>query len=177
MLVSSTDREGEQGDVGGRQSGCCQTGLGRVQIPLQPPPFTSLTTTSFPPPQASGGPQTISLQHFGRIYSWLGSAGHPRRACWSWMLGVRSICSPTEKEAVRNKQTDRQVERTQIIPNAASQHCLFPCYILPIHLFKSAVPHSLTVHLTTYSCESSRLKLMPVLNGPVSFYRVSAPCF
>lgn len=93
------------------------------------------------------------------------------------MLGVRSICSPTEKEAVRNKQTDRQVERTQIIPTAASQHCLFPCSISAIHLFKSAFPHSLTVHLTTYSCESSPLKLLSVLNGCVSFHRVSAPPF
>lgn len=144
--------------------------------------FPTTTTIHLPhyyllPPQASGGPLTVSLQHFGRVYSWLSSAGHPQRACWSRMLGVRSICSPTEKEAVRNKQTDRQVERTQIIPTAASQHCLFPCYILSIHLFKSPFPHSLTVHLTTYSCESSLLKLMSVLNGSVSFYRVSAPSF
>lgn len=57
-----------------------------------------------------------------RSYSWPGSAGHPRRACWSPTAGVRSICSPTEKEAVRNKQTDRQVGRTQKNPTAASQH-------------------------------------------------------
>lgn len=49
--------------------------------------------------------------------------------------------------------------------------------MLSIHLFKSPFPRSLTVHLTTYSCESSLLKPVSVLNGSVSFYRLSAPPF
>lgn len=67
MLVSNTDREGslgggEWGDVGGRQSGNSQPGLGQVQIP-PPSHSTSLTTTSSP----SGGVLTVSLQRFGSV--------------------------------------------------------------------------------------------------------------
>lgn len=63
---------GEQGDVGGRQSGDSQAGLGQVQIPT-PIPFTSLhlpppkLSPLPPPPKEARGVPTVSPQRFGSV--------------------------------------------------------------------------------------------------------------
>lgn len=137
--------------VGGRKSGKRQTGLGQVQIPHTP--FTSLTTTSLP----SGGVLTVSLQRFGSVPI----PGRALRDTRDKHVDLRrgelgaSACLRKKKLSGINKQTDRLGERRKCFYCCLPARCLYPCYVLPIHLFKSPSPHTLTACLTTFSFERS----------------------
>lgn len=117
-----------------------------------PPPPT--TTTSFP----SGG-----VRRAHSIATAFGSAPTPGRAlrgtragringidCKHVDLQRRELGASARLQKKKlsgiNKQTDRLGEHRKsslLLP----ARCLYPCYILPIHLFKSSSSHSLTACL------------------------------
>lgn len=125
--------------------------------PTHPPtstPFTSLTRT--PPHPPKGGVLPASVQYFGSVPI-SGRAPRDTRDEYVDLQRRESGASARlrkKKLSGINKQTDRLGEHRKESHCCLPARCLYPCYILPIHLFKSPSPHTLTACLTTFSFES-----------------------
>lgn len=123
----------EWGGMCGRKSGSSQTRLGRVQIPpnAHPPPITTSPPIHLPQHHLLPLRRRLAADYLccniSAAFLFLAWALRDTRDEHVDLQrrGVGSICSPTEKEAVRNKQTDRQVGRRQKNPTAASQHAAY----------------------------------------------------